>query len=328
MAYNNDKEQPRLQELGGSDYEIVDGQYNIKGWEVKNEQNQVIGDVTELLFDPVSQRVRYMIVDTDANDLRLNARKVLIPIGLAELHEKDDDVIVPNVTANQIQALPDYSGLPLDNDAERLIVDTFERPYTANTTTVESVPVATETVATPVAQNFYDHQQFNQNRLYNRRTPVTDAQVTPAPVHPGHTIIKDYTNEPLTDNKTIADRDAEYHGTPATQNSTAAIEQAAVGGTTLVPDNTVHNKPTSVQDNTVYNLPASTQPFETFKEGNMEITEHREVPVVNKQARVVEEVNVNRSTDEREETVRDTVRNTEVNAERIEQRKDRNDPLI
>ncbi|WP_342647616.1 DUF2382 domain-containing protein [Mucilaginibacter sp. CSA2-8R] len=312
MAYDNDNEQPRLQELGGSDYEIVDGQYNIKGWEVKNEQNQVIGDVTELLFDPISQRVRYMIVDTDANDLRLNARKILIPIGLAELHEKDDDVIVPNVTASQIQDLPDYTGLPVDTEAERLIVDTFDRPYNTTVTT----PVATEEVAAPAGQNFYEHQQFNQNRLYNRRTPVTDAQVTPAPVHPGHTIIKEYNNEPLTDNTTVAEQDTTYHGTPATQNSTAAIEQAAIGGTTLVPDNTAHNKP------------VSTSPFETFKEGNMEITEHREVPVVSKQARVVEEVNVNRSVDEREETVRDTVRNTEVNTDRIEQHKDRNDPLI
>ncbi len=312
MAYDNEKDQPRLQELGGSDYEIVDGQYNIKGWEVKNEQNQVIGDVIELLFDPVSQRVRYMIVDTDANDLRLNARKVLIPIGLAELHEKDDDVIVPNVTANQIQALPDYTGLPLDTDAERLIVNTFEhRPDTIITPVAEA-----GTVATAPAQDFYEHQQFNQNRLYNRRTAVTDAQVTPAPVHPGHTIIKDYSNEPLADNKTVAERDAELRGTPAAQNSTGAIEQAAIGGTTLVPDTTVHNRPST---------PA---PFETFKEGNIEITEHREVPVVNKQARVVEEVNVNRNIDEREETVRDKVRNTEVDAERIEQRRDHNDPLI
>jgi hypothetical protein len=310
MAYDNDKDQPRLQELGGSDYEIVDGQYNIKGWEVKNEENQVIGDVTEILFDPIAQRVRYMIVDTDANDLRLNARKVLIPIGLAELHEKDDDVIIPNATAEQIQALPDYTGLPLDTEAERLIVDTFDRPYA---TTIASTPVAEETVTTD-RTDIYQHQQFNQNRLYNRRTPVTGAQVTPAPVHPGHTIIKDYTNEPLVDDNTTSERNAEYRGTPATQNSTATIEQAAVGGTTLVPDNTVHTK--------------STSPFETFKEGNIEITEHREVPVVSKQARVVEEVNVNRSVDEREETVRDTVRNTEVNTERIEQRKDRNDPLI
>jgi hypothetical protein len=308
MAYDNDKDQPRLQELGGSDYEIVDGQYNIKGWEVKNEQNQVVGDVTELLFDPVSQRVRYMIVDTDANDLRLNARKVLIPIGLAELHEKDDDVIVPNVTANQIQALPDYTGLPLDTEAEKLIVNTFDnRPDTVITSVAE-----TETVAAAPVQDFYQHEQFNQNRLYNRRTEVINAQVTPAPVRPGHPIIKDYTNEPLAEDKIATEGDAEFRGTPATQNSTAAIEQAAIGGTTLVPDSTVHTKH------------ESTTPFETFKEGNMEIIEHREVPVVNKQAHAVDEVNVDRSIDERDETVR----NTEVDAERLKQRKDRNDPLI
>jgi uncharacterized protein (TIGR02271 family) len=54
-----------------------------------------------------------------------------------------------------------------------------------------------------------------------------------------------------------------------------------------------------------------------FQAGEMEITEHAEVPIVGKQARVVEEVEVGKQVTEREETVRDTVRGTEVEVEEL-----------
>jgi len=64
--------------------------------------------------------------------------------------------------------------------------------------------------------------------------------------------------------------------------------------------------------------PASESDFNTFREGEMEVTEHAEVPVVNKEARVVEEVSLGKDVDERKETVRDTVRKTEVDVDNLE----------
>lgn len=49
-----------------------------------------------------------------------------------------------------------------------------------------------------------------------------------------------------------------------------------------------------------------------FKEGEITITEHAEVPVVAKEARIVEEVTIGKEATERTETVRDTVRRTDV----------------
>jgi stress response protein YsnF len=57
--------------------------------------------------------------------------------------------------------------------------------------------------------------------------------------------------------------------------------------------------------------------LKNFQPGEMEITERAEVPVVGKQARVVEEVEVGKNVTEREETVRDTVRTTDVDVEEI-----------
>lgn len=63
---------------------------------------------------------------------------------------------------------------------------------------------------------------------------------------------------------------------------------------------------------------ASDADFTGFKEGEIEVTEHAEVPVVNKEARVVEEVSLGKDVDERTETVRDTVRKTEVDIDNLE----------
>jgi len=55
--------------------------------------------------------------------------------------------------------------------------------------------------------------------------------------------------------------------------------------------------------------------FTTFKEGTIEVVEHAEVPVVSKEARVVEEVSLVKDVDEREEVISDTVRSTQVEVE-------------
>ncbi len=54
-----------------------------------------------------------------------------------------------------------------------------------------------------------------------------------------------------------------------------------------------------------------------FKEGTIEMTETAEVPVVSKEARVVEEVVVGKTATDRTETVQDTVRRTDVEVEEI-----------
>jgi len=64
--------------------------------------------------------------------------------------------------------------------------------------------------------------------------------------------------------------------------------------------------------------------LENFEERDIELTERAEVPVVNKEARVVEEIRVTKDVDEREETVRDTVRRTEVDVDDLDRKDVRN----
>ncbi|QRR00213.1 YsnF/AvaK domain-containing protein [Dyadobacter sandarakinus] len=60
---------------------------------------------------------------------------------------------------------------------------------------------------------------------------------------------------------------------------------------------------------------ASESDFDTFKEGTIEVREHAEVPVVSKEARVIQEVSLSKTVEEHDEVINDTVRHTEVDVE-------------
>ena len=63
--------------------------------------------------------------------------------------------------------------------------------------------------------------------------------------------------------------------------------------------------------------PATDADFAAFKEGSVEVREMSEEAVVSKEARVVAEVDIGKTVTERDETVRDTVRETHVKVEQI-----------
>ena len=68
---------------------------------------------------------------------------------------------------------------------------------------------------------------------------------------------------------------------------------------------------------TPVNRAATEADFTAFKEGEVTLTESAERAVVGKEAKVIEEVSLGKQVTEREEVIRDTVRNTEVDVEQV-----------
>jgi len=149
----------RLQELDRSDFEIIKGEPDIRGWDVKNAAGEKIGEVEELIIDAQQKKVRYMVVDVDDGKLKFNHRKVLLPIGMAELDRKEDDVILPNVQSEQLGSLPDYEKERLTPDLERKICYALGRSN-------ESMLSSNSDEHNP---DFYKHDYFNDDNLYKHR---------------------------------------------------------------------------------------------------------------------------------------------------------------
>jgi sporulation protein YlmC with PRC-barrel domain len=154
----NKKNQGRLVELRKSNFEIVKGDADIRGWKVKDLEGRRIGDIQDLILDPVEKKVRYMVVDLDKNDFKWDDKKVLIPIGLAEIHRKDDDVILPNVNAAHIGSIPEYDHDRLDGNYERQIC--YSLGMAKDKSHVEGLDPEPE---------FYKHDYYNDDNLYRHR---------------------------------------------------------------------------------------------------------------------------------------------------------------
>ncbi|MBC8033742.1 MAG: YsnF/AvaK domain-containing protein, partial [Chitinophagaceae bacterium] len=141
---------------------------------------------------------------------------------------------------------------------------------------------------------FYDHEHFADDKLYNRRRQRSAGSTT-IPV----------VEEPLN----VGRQPVETGGVRIRKN---VVEQPV--------ERTVPLKEEHINiERSAADRPVTTGSFAPFEEGTIQITERGEVPVVTKEARVVEEISVGKEIEHRNETIRDTVRKTEVDIEEFDQ---------
>lgn len=264
---DEENELTNLEELGGSKYEIVDGESNVKGWNVKDEHGDDLGEVDELLFDPETLNVRYLVVDLYRSIAGGVNKRVLVPIGIADLKADAELVVLPNVKAVQLNQLPEYKKGALTLQTAREIRNIFEG------TTPEA------------GKDFYSHPHFDENKFYNTgKLPVVEEhlEIGKKQVETGRASIS----------SRIVERQVE--GSVDLTREQVSIERTPV------------NRPLTAADG------------DAFKEQHFEIIAHAEVPVVTKEARVVEEITIRKDTEAHQETIRETLRSTEVKAEHLD----------
>lgn len=292
---SNENNSRRLQELNGSHYEIAKGEDDITGWDVKDGQGNKLGDVDDLIFDEGSLKVRYLILDLDDNDdLGLEDRKVLIPIGMAQLDEEDDDVILPNITTEHLRSLPDY-------DKDNLTSDFETQTYST---------IAAGTAVTGIGADFYNNEHFNEDNLYrNRRRNREDENLKDENMSTDK--LQNQENETtipiIEENLEVGKREVEHGGIRI---------RSRVVETPVEENIRLREEHVTVERENV-DRPATERDFTNADEREIEARERAEIPVVNKEARVVEEIKLKKDVTERDETVNDTVRKTEVDVDKL-----------
>ena len=131
MASKEHADDYDLQELSESDFEIKDGQPSIFGWDVKDTHRNKVGEVYELLFNPDTRKVRYIVVDMESNDADLEEGRVLVPIEIADFDLENDEVKLPTVSVTNLLALPLYErGREIDKQTDeeiRIALDKAEK---------------------------------------------------------------------------------------------------------------------------------------------------------------------------------------------------------
>lgn len=174
MANSNSSEHIRLKELGNSKFEVVKNESDIRGWTVKNGQGRILGKVSDLLFDIESEKVLYMVLDLEGNEIHLKDRKVLAPLNITEIHEAHQNVTFPGIMANELTELPTYEKGKVSTRIEDIVQHAFADIYSRSNSIYEnSNPVDT-------SQNHFKTDINNSTNQYN--TPNTSDKSRPQTV--------------------------------------------------------------------------------------------------------------------------------------------------
>ena len=136
------------------DFEVAEGDPDIRGWDVHTADGRRIGEVDDLLVDRLAMKVRYLDVDLDDEvDRSGEDRHILVPIGYARLDEADDRVVVDSLTRADLEAMPLYDHAPVTREYETRLRDRFDRGRELPTT----------------ADDFYASDIYDPDRFYGPR---------------------------------------------------------------------------------------------------------------------------------------------------------------
>ena len=111
----------RLRDL--TDFEVADGNPDVRGWAVRGSDGHALGRVHELIVEPAALKVRYLDVELDARFKRgQHENHILLPIGVASLDTEGDNVFVPALNTESVQAYPPYSEIQITRDYEEAML--------------------------------------------------------------------------------------------------------------------------------------------------------------------------------------------------------------
>jgi uncharacterized protein (TIGR02271 family) len=145
-----------------NDFQVAEGDPDVRGWEVLSSDGRKIGEVDNLLVDTAAMKVRYLDVDIDDDLLEGKAdRHILVPIGYARLDEDDDRIFVDALDSTSLRQIPEYRHEALTREYETNLQSHFGTGRTTGGT---------------ADQDFYAGEAYSDDRFYGSRRQGADEQ--------------------------------------------------------------------------------------------------------------------------------------------------------
>lgn len=131
-----------------SDYKIASKDPDVRGWDVKDRDNRVIGKVDDLLVNKDAERVVYLDVEVDSTIIEANhdpyvnpsnsdvhefinkegENHIIIPVGLVSLNENNNFVYTDSIDHRTFAETKRYGkGSNIDRDYEVVVLESYNR---------------------------------------------------------------------------------------------------------------------------------------------------------------------------------------------------------
>lgn len=169
---NTDRDNPYLARLKDlKDYKVASDDPDVRGWTIVSGDNENIGKVDELIVDTKRMKVRYLVVDVAENFAAdKKDHYMLVPIGAARLHEKNNDVIVSGITTRNTSNYPVYRGDTISRNYENSIRRFYEAGGTVPSPSASESITEHETIRDAHTGKIYERK--DENMASDSRTAV------------------------------------------------------------------------------------------------------------------------------------------------------------
>lgn len=148
------------------DYSDID---DIKNFDVYAEEDEKVGSVSDILIDDSTGRLRYFVVDTG---FWIFGKKVLLPVGRANVDYHDKEIYVQGLTKEQVKNLPNFDDLEkVDYDYEEQVRSIYRPMSTSSPSMTQDTAYDRSTYNYEQEPSLYNvDQQDNQTlKLYEER---------------------------------------------------------------------------------------------------------------------------------------------------------------
>lgn len=147
--HENNKREKNLYYLNElSDYKIADGDPDVRGWQVKDADNRVIGKVDNLLVNKVTERVVYLDVEVDTSIIEANhdpygqpadsdvhefinkegENHIIIPVGLISVNYDPDYVFTDRINHKTFAETKRFEkGSAVNREYEVVVLESYGR---------------------------------------------------------------------------------------------------------------------------------------------------------------------------------------------------------
>lgn len=244
---------------------------DIKDFDVYAQGNEKVGSVTDVLIDEQTGRLRYFVVDTG---FWVFGKKVLLPVGLADISYTDKRINATGFTKQQVESLPNFDNLQkVDYDYEERVRGVYRG----------SAATSAMTQSTSYDSSTYSYEQ--DPSLFN----IPDSN--------GQTL-------KLYEERLIANKQRQKTGEVTIGKR---VESETTSVSVPVEKERVVIERTNPTDTT------PTAPTDAFREGEVaRMDVYEETPDIHKEAVVREEVRVKKVVEQDTAKVSDTVRREEL----------------
>lgn len=160
----NNKNVEHLEPLSKSSHKKDHDRPTVDDWKIVDHTGQQIGTVYDLLYDREANKVRYIVTNLKNGKLLKEDRLVLMPVGRARLNKTENEVVIPNITKDQLSALPDYLTIDrLTQQDEYKVRNAFGGTAEKSSQTEDYD-----------RKTFYDHDDYREEGFYDQ-TGVTQS---------------------------------------------------------------------------------------------------------------------------------------------------------